>query len=123
MRRLACLCLSAALAAATAACGEDASAPRAVRLLTHDSFVISDEARAAFAAATGLTIEVLQGGDAGSVVNQAILAAGNPVARRVKLADLEDNLDLRRLFAIGAKDLARIRRYHRAWRTLKSSAG
>ncbi len=79
MRRLAALVLAAAVAAAVPACGDDA-APGSVRLLTHDSFVISDEARAAFAAATGLVIEVLQAGDAGSMVNQAILAAGNPVA-------------------------------------------
>jgi (p)ppGpp synthase/HD superfamily hydrolase len=48
-------------------------------------------------------------------------AAANPVARRVKLADLEDNLDLRRLPALAAKDLARTLRYHRAWRTLRQS--
>ncbi len=80
MRRLAVLVLAAAVAAAVPACGGEAAEPGSVRLLTHDSFVISDEARAAFAAATGLTIEVLQAGDAGSMVNQAILAAGNPVA-------------------------------------------
>jgi thiamine transport system substrate-binding protein len=80
VRHFAALVLATAVAAAVPACGEGAAAPGSVRLLTHDSFVISDEDRAAFAAATGLTIEVLQAGDAGSMVNQAILAAGNPVA-------------------------------------------
>ncbi len=45
-------------------------------------------------------------------------AAQNPVARRVKLADLEDNMDLRRLPSIGQKDLDRLDRYVRAWRRL-----
>jgi thiamine transport system substrate-binding protein len=51
-----------------------------VRLLTHDSFLVSEEVLAAFTAATGLEVEVLPAGDAGSMVNQAVLTAGNPVA-------------------------------------------
>jgi (p)ppGpp synthase/HD superfamily hydrolase len=46
-------------------------------------------------------------------------AASNPIARRVKLADLEDNMDLRRLPAVGEKDAERLGRYVRAWRRLK----
>ena len=46
-------------------------------------------------------------------------AASNPVARRVKLADLEDNMDLRRLPAVAGDDLERLDRYVRAWRRLK----
>lgn len=45
-------------------------------------------------------------------------AAPNPIARRVKLADLEDNLDLSRLATLGARDLERLDRYHRARRRL-----
>jgi len=45
-------------------------------------------------------------------------AAAHPVARRVKLADLEDNLDLRRLDDVSAGDLDRLGRYLRAWRRL-----
>ena len=41
-------------------------------------------------------------------------AAAHPVARRVKLADIEDNLDLRRLDAVTADDLERIDLYLRA---------
>ena len=47
-------------------------------------------------------------------------AAPNPVARKVKLADLEDNLDVRRLRRIGPKDVARLSRYLRAWRRLRA---
>lgn len=47
-------------------------------------------------------------------------AAAHPVARRVKLADLEDNLDLRRLEGVTAGDLERLDRYLRAWRRLSA---
>ena len=47
-------------------------------------------------------------------------AAANPIARRVKLADLEDNMDLRRLGAanLGPKETDRLNRYLRAWHRL-----
>jgi thiamine transport system substrate-binding protein len=81
------LLLAAALAAATlAGCGDDdgdvTTSPGAVtlRLLTHDSFAVSDDVFDRFTAETGITVELLQGGDAGTVVNQAILTQGNPQA-------------------------------------------
>lgn len=42
----------------------------------------------------------------------------NPLAVKVKLADLIDNMDVRRLQTITPKDLARLEKYHRAWITL-----
>jgi thiamine transport system substrate-binding protein len=51
-----------------------------LRLLTHDSFAVSDEVLADFTEETGIEVELLQGGDAGTVVNQAILTNGNPQA-------------------------------------------
>ena len=42
----------------------------------------------------------------------------NPLARRVKLADLEDNLNLLRLPSLDAHDLTRLQRYLAARRTL-----
>jgi (p)ppGpp synthase/HD superfamily hydrolase len=41
-------------------------------------------------------------------------AAGHPLARRVKLADLEDNMTLTRLADPGERDRARLERYRRA---------
>jgi thiamine transport system substrate-binding protein len=61
-------------ASATAGSGQE------VTLLTHDSFAVSDEVLAAFTAQTGATIRVLRAGDAGTVVNQAILTRDNPIA-------------------------------------------
>jgi (p)ppGpp synthase/HD superfamily hydrolase len=45
---------------------------------------------------------------------------GNPVARKVKLADLEDNLDAKRLPELTMGDQARMKKYHQAWLLLKS---
>ena len=42
-------------------------------------------------------------------------AAVHPVARRLKLADLEDNLDVRRLDVLTERDRERLDRYRRAW--------
>lgn len=44
--------------------------------------------------------------------------APNPLAVRVKLADLEDNMDLRRGGLLRADDLERVARYQRAWKRL-----
>ena len=42
----------------------------------------------------------------------------NRLACRVKLADLEDNMDLRRLDRLDERDLARLQRYRAAWARL-----
>lgn len=42
-------------------------------------------------------------------------AAADPIARRVKIADLEDNLDVRRLGPLTDADRERLDRYRRAW--------
>ncbi|MDL2286592.1 HD domain-containing protein [Desulfococcaceae bacterium OttesenSCG-928-F15] len=44
----------------------------------------------------------------------------NPVARRVKLADLADNMDLSRIPSPSEKDLARLRQYEEILAFLKS---
>lgn len=49
-----------------------------VRLLTHDSFNVSDSVLAEFTARTGIEVEVLRQGDAVAMVNKAILTKGNP---------------------------------------------
>lgn len=47
-------------------------------------------------------------------------ASANPLARRVKRADLEDNLDVRRLPVVSEKDRERLNRYIAAWRRLQA---
>jgi len=75
------------LSLVVAACGDTdpkertaAPEPVTLRLLTHDSFAVSDDVLASFTEDTGITVELIQGGDAGTVVNQAILTNGNPQA-------------------------------------------
>jgi (p)ppGpp synthase/HD superfamily hydrolase len=45
-------------------------------------------------------------------------AAAHPLARRVKLADLEDNMDARRMREVGTREAERLNRYLAAWRKL-----
>lgn len=47
-------------------------------------------------------------------------AAGNPLATKVKLADLEDNMDIRRMKSIGDADLERLNRYRSAYEKLQN---
>ncbi|MDH6312661.1 (p)ppGpp synthase/HD superfamily hydrolase [Parabacteroides sp. PFB2-10] len=42
----------------------------------------------------------------------------NPLAVRVKINDLADNMDIRRLSAISEKDVERLRKYHKAHKRL-----
>jgi hypothetical protein len=39
----------------------------------------------------------------------------DPLARKVKLADLRHNMDVRRLHSVGAKEAERLEKYRRAW--------
>jgi (p)ppGpp synthase/HD superfamily hydrolase len=48
-------------------------------------------------------------------------AASDPIARVVKIADIEDNMDLRRLPDVTEKDVERIGRYVRGWSRLNES--
>lgn len=45
-------------------------------------------------------------------------SAAHPLGRKVKLADLEDNMDLRRMPAVTAEDLPRLQKYLKAWKAL-----
>jgi (p)ppGpp synthase/HD superfamily hydrolase len=45
----------------------------------------------------------------------------HPLARRVKLADLEDNMDVRRLLSVGPRETERLARYRAAWARLKEA--
>jgi thiamine transport system substrate-binding protein len=70
-------------------CGGDAQ-PTEVVLVTHDSFAVSKEVQAAFEEETGLTLRILQGGDAGEALNRALLTAGDPQGD--VLFGVDDNL-------------------------------
>ena len=46
-------------------------------------------------------------------------AFANPIAKRVKIADLEDNIDTRRMRELPSEDAERLDRKIRAWRKLR----
>jgi thiamine transport system substrate-binding protein len=57
-----------------------ANSPVTLRLMTHDSFDISEATLAAFTEQTGHTVEIVRGGDAGELVNKSVLAREAPLA-------------------------------------------
>ncbi len=50
-------------------------------------------------------------------------SASNPVARRVKIADLEDNMDVRRLPGVTEEGWQRLKKYLAAWKKLTNEEG
>jgi thiamine transport system substrate-binding protein len=60
-----------------AACSRE---PVTLRLMTHDSFEVSEAVINQFEMETGLTVEIFKSGDAGRMVNEAILARDAPLA-------------------------------------------
>ncbi len=72
----------AAVAVLVAGCsdGDAADKPAEIVLLTHDSFAVSEGILEQFEERTGVTVRVLQGGDAGTMVSQAVLTKEAPIA-------------------------------------------
>lgn len=62
--------------------GSTGDVPNSITLLAHDSFAggVSDSTFSAFTKETGIEVEIIAAGDAGSMVNQAILTKDNPLA-------------------------------------------
>ncbi|HEV3227057.1 MAG TPA: thiamine ABC transporter substrate-binding protein [Acidimicrobiales bacterium] len=93
MRRVIALLVAVGLGASAIGCSSDtkpraqasqsASGSESVRgqtitLVTHDAFAVTDSVLKAFSDRTGITVNVVKGGDAGAVVNQAILTKDHP---------------------------------------------
>jgi thiamine transport system substrate-binding protein len=64
--------------------------PVIVTLLTHDSFDVSNDVVRAFERESGIGLRIVPAGDAGQLVNRAILTAGNPEGD--VLFGIDDNL-------------------------------
>lgn len=58
-----------------------------------------------------------EGEDYGDFVERS---QSDPIAREVKLADLEDNMDVRRMPQVTGKEAARLDRYRQAWEKLRA---
>ncbi|MGI8793077.1 MAG: thiamine ABC transporter substrate-binding protein, partial [Acidimicrobiales bacterium] len=84
-RTLLCLFVAAAIVAGACSSSNDTSISTTdargttVTVVTHDSFAVSEEVLELFTERTGVTVEIVRSGDAGSAVNQAILTKGNPL--------------------------------------------
>lgn len=63
-----------------ASCAGAEEGPREVVVMTHDSFALSESVLAGFEEANDATVSLLPAGDAGSALNQAILAKDDPLA-------------------------------------------
>ncbi len=68
-----------------AACGgagatDTPSGPRVIRVMSHDSFAVSEDVITAFETEHNAEFALLESGDAGSALNQAILSKENPLA-------------------------------------------
>ncbi len=92
--------------------------------ILHDVVEDSDEWTLEKLRERGFSEEVLKAVESvtnreGESYDEFIERAGkNPIARRVKIADLEDNMNIRRISKIQEKDLIRLKKYHKSWNLL-----
>jgi len=75
----ACSSDDAPAAPATTGATSTSAAPGTVTLVTHDSFTLSDGILDDFTKQTGITVKVVQQGDAGALVNQLVLTKDAPL--------------------------------------------
>jgi thiamine transport system substrate-binding protein len=63
-----------------AACAPKSAEPTILRVMTHDSFAVSEEVIAAFEKEYGVEVRFLASGDAGEALNKAVLSKDAPLA-------------------------------------------
>jgi (p)ppGpp synthase/HD superfamily hydrolase len=104
--------------------GEDAM----IAAILHD--VVEDTAwtvdklrREGFSEEVLLAVDALTRRKSESYEDFIARAMGHPMGRVIKIADLEENMDIRRLqHDLTEKDAERLRRYQRAWHLLQDAA-
>lgn len=84
MTRLAPVCTFLTVALLAASCSADGTAPDeagpvTVTLVAHDSFAVEPSLLEDFAVQSGIEVAVVTAGDAGQMISQAILTAGDPL--------------------------------------------
>jgi thiamine transport system substrate-binding protein len=80
MKRLLLLCLLLLAACTPGSTATPVTGPETITVMTHDSFSISEEAVQSFEAANHAEVVFLPSGDAGAVLNRAILTRDAPLA-------------------------------------------
>ena len=69
-----------ALSLVAVGCSDDKNdGPVTLRLVTHDSFAVSDDVIASFTEATGIKVKIVASGDAGAALNQSIVNRRHPL--------------------------------------------
>ena len=63
-----------------ASCAPTPADPQTITVMTHDSFAIGEEVIKAFEAENNAKVSFIQSGDAGSMLNQAVLTKDAPIA-------------------------------------------
>ncbi len=87
-----------------------------------DSFVTAQLLRSeGFAPEVVEAVELMTHAEDMSYMDYVERLKGNPIARKVKLADLRHNMDLNRLDEVGEADLQRLEKYRRAYEVLNSA--
>jgi (p)ppGpp synthase/HD superfamily hydrolase len=98
--------------------------PERMAAVLHDvvedtPYTLDDLRKIGFAEEVVAAVDSLTRRDGESYEDFVTRAGKDPIARRVKIADLEDNMDLRRAKGWGEKDVERLKRYAAAWQQLK----
>lgn len=104
-----------------AACRDDVEAATVAALhdVVEDSAVTCKDLREqGFSAAVVEAVDALTRRDGESYEDSIERASKHALSRRVKLADLESNMDVRRLSQVTSSDLGRLERYRKAWHLL-----
>jgi (p)ppGpp synthase/HD superfamily hydrolase len=63
------------------------------------------------------SVTAIEGEDYGSFIQRA---RSDPIGRNVKIADITDNLDIRRIEELSDRDFTRIKKYRRALKVLEN---
>ncbi len=95
--------------------------------LLHDvvedtDWTFEDLEREGFSGTINAALRLLTHNDGSPYEEYVERLASNPLARIVKIADLTDNMDFKRIPEPTEKDFARLQKYHRAWRRLQDEA-
>ena len=103
---------------------ERATQPAMIAAVLHDivedtGYTFEDLREEGFSREVVTAVEHLTRQDGESYTEFAERAASHPVARVVKLADLEDNMDITRLPEVSDRDRKRLAKYHQAWSRLR----
>lgn len=110
------------LAVMTAVEGEPAQMAAALHDVIEDSSMTLEALRAeSFPEAVLEAVRLLTHDKAAQSYEDYVRALKpNAIARQVKLADLQHNMDIRRMSAVTPEDAPRLEKYRRAWEMLAS---